>query len=101
MKPSRSSSRIVTGSNPDAASLPAGWLILRRELLAGLDLERRIRRQDAIGIHVLVLEVQGILGDDAAGEFERRGIQRESLDDVQSVAVGEVACQATRLEADR
>ena len=68
-------------------SFPPG-LILRRELLAGLDSERRIRRQDTVGIHVLVREVDGIFGDDAAGELERCGIQREALDDVQFVAVG-------------
>src|SRR4029079_9198043 len=81
-------------------SFPPGLLILRRKLLAGLDLERRIRRQDTIGIHVLVDEVEGIFGDDAAGELERYRIQREALDDVQFVAVGECACQAARLEAD-
>ena len=69
-------------------SLPPGSLILRRKLLAGLDPERRIRRQDTIGIHVLVLEVDRIFSDDAAGELERCGIQREALDDVQFVAVG-------------
>ena len=63
-------------------------LILRRELLAGLDPERRIRRQDAIGIHVRVREIEGIFGNDAAGELERCGIQREALDDVQFAAVG-------------
>jgi len=70
-------------------SLPPGLLILRRKLLAGLDPERRIRRQDTIGIHVLVGEVDGIVGDDAAGQLERGGIQREALDDVQSAAVGD------------
>ena len=69
-------------------SLPPG-LILWRKLLAGLDPERRIRRQDTIGIHVLVREVDGILGDDAAGELERCGIQREALDNVQLATVGE------------
>ena len=63
-------------------SLPPGLLILRRELLAGLDLERRIRRQDTIGIDVLVDELDGIFGDDVAREFQRCGIQREALDDV-------------------
>src|SRR5688500_5166313 len=72
-----------------SASLPPGLLVLRRELLAGLDPERRIRRQDAIGIHVLIHEVEGILGDDVASEFEGRRIQRETLDDVQLVAVRE------------
>ena len=70
-------------------SFPPGWLILRRELLAGLDPERRIRRHDTIGIHVLVREVERIVGNDAAGELERCGIQREALDDVQLVAVGD------------
>ena len=48
-------------------SISPGLLILRRKLLAGLDPERRIRRQDTIGIHVLVLEVDRIFRDDAAG----------------------------------
>jgi hypothetical protein len=49
----------------------------------------------------LVGEVLGIFGDDAAGELERRGIQRETLDDVQFVAVREVACDAAGRVADR
>ena len=63
-------------------SLPPGLLILRRELLAGLDPERRIRRQDTVGIHVLLHEVVRIFGYDGAGQLERRGIQGEALDDV-------------------
>src|SRR5262245_57958117 len=86
---------------PQPASFPPGLLILRRELLARLDLERGIRWQDTVGIHVLVHEVIGIFGDDVALELERRRIQRESLDDVQFVAVREVACQAAWGEADR
>src|SRR5687768_12478491 len=82
-------------------SLPAGLLILRRELPAGLDPERRIRGQDTIGIHVRVHEVVGVFGDDAAGELECRGIQREALHDVQFAAVREVARQATGQEAHR
>src|SRR5215203_139303 len=82
------------------ASLPPGVLVLRRELLAGLDPEWRIRRQDTVCIHVLVHEVDGIVGDDVAGELERGGIQRKALDHVQLTAVRERACQAAGLKAD-
>jgi hypothetical protein len=78
-----------------------GLLILRCKLPAGLDPERRIRRQDTIGIDVLVREVHGIFGDDAANELEGYGIQREALDDVQFIAVRKVACQAAGLETNR
>jgi hypothetical protein len=79
---------VAAAAAATAASVAPRLLILRRELLARLDPERRIRRQDTIGIHVLVREVDGIFGDDAAGELERCGIQREALDDVQFVAMG-------------
>jgi hypothetical protein len=76
-------------------------LILRRELLAGLDFERCVGGKHTVGVHVLVREELGIVGDDVAGELQRRGIQREALDDVQLAAVREVACQGTRQQADR
>jgi hypothetical protein len=81
-------SAVLAGNDSGGTtSFPPGLLILRRELLAGLDPEGRIGWQDAIGIHVLVHEVVGIFDDDVAGELEGCGVQREALDDVQLAAV--------------
>src|SRR5690349_4997802 len=77
----------LTPSPGPEASLPAGLLILRRELPAGLDPEGSIRRQDAVLVHVFVREEERIFGDDAASQLEGRGIEREALDDMQLVAV--------------
>ena len=48
-------------------------LILEGELLAGLDPERRIGRQDSIDPDVLVREVERVVGDDSRGSSSVAG----------------------------
>jgi hypothetical protein len=61
----------------------AGRLVLESELLARVDRERRIGRQDRIAADILVDEVQRIVGDVFASQRQRCRIEREPLDDAQ------------------
>src|SRR5262245_31932426 len=79
----------------------ARGLVLEGELLARVDGERRIGRQDRIAADILVDEVERVGGDVFAAERERLLLERESLDDVQLGAMRDLPGEAARLESDR
>ena len=76
-------------------------LVLVGELLARVDRERRVGRQDRIAADILVDEVGRVVGDVLAPERERLGIEREPLDDVQLGAMSDRPGEAAGLEGDR
>jgi hypothetical protein len=75
-------------------------LVLVGELLARVDRKRRIGRQHGVAADILVDEVGGVVRDVLAPQRERRGIEREPLDDVQLGAMSDGSGQAAGLEGD-